>query len=127
MTFSHNQLIYLSCLTTPLQKGISCTFHKLTSNNFTHLTKPWVRSFLLSSCQSLMAERSRFTLTQQSPSCKRTILTLQLLENSYNSITFIYTYVPHLITRSTYINSSCNYITSCYIYIYIYIYMYVCI
>jgi len=40
MTFPHNQPLNLSCVTTPLGKGISPSFHRLTSNNSTPLTKP---------------------------------------------------------------------------------------
>jgi len=47
MTFSHDKPLYLSCATTPLGMGFSLAFHKLTSNNYTFSTKPWVRAFLL--------------------------------------------------------------------------------
>jgi len=42
MTFSQGQAIYISCAPTPLGKVPSPAFHKLTSNNSTRLTKPWV-------------------------------------------------------------------------------------
>jgi len=91
MTFSHNQPLYLSCTTTPLRKSFSSTFHSLTSNNSTRFTKPWVRVLLPSLCQKLMAERNPFTLTQQSLMGKRTILALQLSENSYCPIPYTHT------------------------------------
>lgn len=49
MTFSHNQHLYLSCVTTPLGK-IPPALHRPTSNNFNRSTKSWVRALLLSSC-----------------------------------------------------------------------------
>jgi len=42
MSFSHSQPLYSSCTPTPLGKIFSPTFHKLTGNNSTRSTKPWV-------------------------------------------------------------------------------------
>jgi len=47
VTFSHDQPLYLSCTTTPLGKGLSPTFHRLTSNNSTCSTKTWVKELWL--------------------------------------------------------------------------------
>jgi len=93
MLFSHNKPLYLFCATTPLEKVHSPTFHRLTNNNTTRSTKPSVRALLLSSCQRLMVERNPFTLTQQSPLGKRTILTLQLSKTSYCHITYVHIYI----------------------------------
>jgi len=93
MPFSHNQPLYLSYATTPLGKVISLAFHRLTSNNSTLSTKPWVRALLLSSCQRLMPERNPFTMSQQKPLGKRTIMALQLSENSYCHITYVHIYI----------------------------------
>jgi len=100
MTFSHNPPLYLSCSTMPLGKGLSHTFHRLTSINLTRLTLP--------AQQRLMVERNPFTLTRQNPMDKRTILALHLSENSYCLITYVHTCI-------SYLKSSCNYIISCHI------------
>jgi len=55
-------------------------------------------TLLLSSCQRLTKEWNPFTLTQQSPLGKETILALQLLESSYSLITYVHPYISYLIT-----------------------------
>jgi len=104
MTFSHNQLFYLSSVIIPLGKGISHAFHRLTRNNSTYSIKSWVRTLLLSSSQRLMAERNPFTLTQKILLGKRIILVLQFPEiktsSSHHSAHIVYLHLRILTYNS---------------------------
>ena len=112
MTFSHNQLLYLSCATTPPRMGLFPTFHRLTSNNYTLSTKSWVRGPLLSSCQSLMVETNPFTqlnkfLWVQEPSW------LYGYQRSHIIPSYMYTHTYNISSHDqTYLHSSCEYIIS---------------